>query len=196
MNGCNKNKIIIGLDVDNTFNNFSELFVLYFNRLTGKNMKVGDINDWDLKKVINHLYKGEVDGNIAKEIYEREDFVMGLELVEGTRAVLEEISKDERVILKLVTAMSKKELTSVRDKWIEGKLNNLNIEVVYETNKENVKMDYLIDDAPHNLDSVSKIIGEDNCICIEHEYNKHVNYKKVNTLKEAFNYIYKKENLI
>lgn len=185
---------VVGVDVDNTINNFSELFIVYLERLTGFKLKEEDIFDWNLGHVINTMSEGKVNGDISKQIIIMEDFISELEILDNVKEVLERVLKDKKIKVKLVTALADEKLIPVRDNWLKLKLQDMDIEIVYEVNKEKVKMDYFIDDAIHNLDSLAPILGKENCICIKHKYNENCNYLKVNNIEEAFEYIYKKEN--
>lgn len=186
---------IIGIDIDGTINNFIEVFIKYFKNLTGETLTKEDIDSWYLADVISRKFGDKIDKNIVTTIYQNEEFLMELKLLENIKNTLEKVLKEDKFELKFVTALGKKELEPIRDKWLERELEDLNIEVVYETNKSKVKMNYLIDDAPHNLDDLSPIIGQDNCICIKHLYNETSKYIRVNDLEEGFKYIYKKEKM-
>ena len=71
-------KIRIGIDVDNVILDFSEKFVKEFNKKTGKNLTRGELTKWNLKDVVDELYIGEVDGEIANELLLSSDLMDGI----------------------------------------------------------------------------------------------------------------------
>ena len=189
-----KQKLRIGIDVDNVIADFSELFISEFNRLTNKNLSRKDLKIWNFKDAINNIYKGEINGEIANEILKDKSFFENLPLKEGALEGLRKLSENQDIDIVIVTALSK-DMIPIRDLWIKNHLNEFKLEVKYETKKDNVKMNYLIDDGVHNLDMLNPIIGADNCLCIAEEYNQDASYNRFNSLYDAVNYIFDKENI-
>lgn len=186
--------IRIGIDVDNVMADFTGGFIESFNRRTGKNLKREDLLLWNFKDAINELYKGEIDGNIANEILWDKNLAISLELRKGVKDIFNRICNHNEIQVVIVTALAE-ELIPGRNKWFKKHFNGLNFEIHYETDKEKIDMDYLIDDGVHNLDKLSNKISKDNCLCITHPYNINCNYPTFNTLEDAIYHILDKENL-
>ena len=95
---------------------------------------------------------------------------------------------DDKYEVIIITALDS-ELTDYRDKWFEEQFPNDKFNIIYTHNKDEVDIDYLIDDGLHNLDNLSKKIGNDRCICIDEPYNKSDKYPRFKSLKGAIDYI-------
>lgn len=191
-------KIRIGIDVDNVILDFSEKFVKEFNKKTGKNLTRGELTKWNLKDVVDELYIGEVDGEIANELLLSSDLMDGMPYKELARETLIEMSKNDFVEIVIITALHK-ELIHLRENWFKKEFPDMKYELHFETEKSKIHLknpiDYLIDDGVHNLDDLSNYIPRENCICIEEPYNLNSIYPTFKTLKDAYEYILNKEKI-
>lgn len=191
-------KIRIGIDVDNVIVDFSQRFVEEFNELTGKNLGREEITKWDLKEVVDELYKNEIYGEIANEILIKGNLIRNMPYKEFAKETLVEMGKNELIEIVIITALHK-ELIYLRKQWFKEEFPDMKYELHFETKKSKIHLenpiDYLIDDGIHNLDDLSMYIPKENCICIEEPYNIGCDYIKVKTLKDAYEYILNKENL-
>lgn len=186
--------IRIGIDVDNVMADFSTEFVKRFNKNTGKDLKIEDLLLWNFKDALNEIYKGEIDGNVANEILFSKDFVSSLELRKGVEDIFNKICNNDEIQVVVITALFD-ELIPVRNEWFKKHFNGLDFELHYESNKDKINIDYLIDDGVHNLDKVANKISKDNCLCITQPYNIECDYKSFDTLEDAIYYILYKENI-
>lgn len=187
-------KIIIGIDVDNVISDFTTLFIKKFNEKTGENLKREDLKNWNLKQAINELYNGRIDGEISNTILLEEGFFSDLTLKNNSLNILKKISNNDLFEIKIVTAIYP-HLTTIRDRWLKANLKDIKYSVFYESKKQNIKMDYLIDDGIHNLESLEDIIGKDNCLCIFEPYNAGCKYNNFESLDKAILHILEKEEL-
>ena len=191
-------KIRIGIDVDNVIVDFSKKFVDEFNNSTGKNLLREDLTKWNLKDVINELYNGEIDGEIANELLFSGVLMNNMELKDTAKDTLIEMHKNNLIEIVIITALHES-MIEKRIQWFEEEFPDIDYELHFETKKsivhKNNPIDYLIDDGLHNLDELSKYIPSENCICIEEPYNRNSRYITVKTLKDAYEYILNKENI-
>ena len=190
-------KIRIGIDVDNVIVDFSEQFVIEFNKVTGKNIIRDDITEWSVTELFSNLYD-DVDEALVLDILNRPSIALEAPYKESARETLIKMSKNKNIEIVIITALHD-ELIEYRKFWFKKEFPNLNYELHFEQNKSNVHLnnpiDYIIDDGLHNLDNLSKYIAKENCICIEEPYNINSEYPTVKTLEEAYNYILQKENI-
>lgn len=191
-------KIRIGIDVDNVIVDFSEKFVSEFNKVTGKNLTKGELTKWNLKDVVDELYAGEIDGEIANELLISGVLMENMPYKELAKETLLEMNRNESIEIVIITALHE-ELIPLRKQWFKEEFPDMKYELHFETTKSNIHLenpiDYLIDDGLHNLDDLSKYIPKENCICIEEPYNLNSPYITFKTLKDAYEYILAKENL-
>lgn len=191
-------KIRVGIDVDNVIVDFSKKFVDEFNNSTGKNLKREDLNKWNLKEVVNEIYSGEIDGEIANELLVSGVLTTNMDFKETARETLFEMHDNDSVEIVIITALHESLIES-RKKWFKDEFSNIDYELHFETKKsivhKNNPIDYLIDDGLHNLDELSKYIPVENCICIEEPYNRESDYITVKTLKDAYEYILDREKI-
>lgn len=192
-------KIRIGIDVDNVIVDFSERFVEEFNKLTGKNLTRNELTKWNLKDVVDELYVDEIDGEIANEILISGILMHNMPYKESARETLLEMNKNKFIEIVIITALHK-ELIPLREQWFKEEFPDMEYELHFEINKSKIHLqnpiDYLIDDGIHNLDDLSKYIPKENCLCIEEPYNINSEYNTFKTLKDAYDYILAKENII
>ena len=185
-------KIRIGIDVDSVIADFENSFINEFNKMTNKTLLKTDITDWNYQNAINKIYNGEIDGEIANKIIFAPEFVLNLPFIDNAKEVLLELLNNEHYEPVIITAIPS-ELIEYRNKWFKKHFNDIEFEIHYTDKKDTVNIDYLIDDAEHNLDALQHKIGKDNCLCIQMNYNKNADYKMFDKLESAIKHIKIKE---
>ena len=186
-------KIKIAVDVDNVLSDFTTMFVKDFKKRTGLDLKKEDLTDWNYTECIKKIYK-DFDENVSKEIIRNEENIKNLKMIEGAEESFKEICKNPNVEVRIITAVTPS-LHKTRREWLERYFEKEEYELFFEYKKEKIEFDYIIDDALHNLNGAATKIPIENCICIEHLYNKNDIYPTFKSLKAAIDYIIKKENL-
>lgn len=191
-------KIRIGIDVDNVIVDFSKKFVDEFNNVTGKNLSREDLTKWNLKDVVDELYNGEIDGEIANELLFSGVLMNNMEFKDTAKETLFEMHHNDLIEIVIITALHES-LIEKRVQWFKEEFSDIDYELHFETKKsvvhKNNPIDYLIDDGIHNLDELAEYIPRENCICIEEPYNIGSNYVTVKTLEDAYEYILNKEKI-
>lgn len=188
-------KIRVGIDVDNVVLDFTEKFIEYFYKETGVKMNREEIDDWNFKNYINKKYQGKIDGEIANRILLSGKMLMNMKYKNKSKEAILDMNSNKNIELVFITSLHS-HLRTIRKNWFKENLKDINYELHFESKKSNVQVDYLIDDALHNLDELSRYIPHKNCLCIREPYNKDSKYLSFDTLYDAYNYIRKKENLI
>lgn len=194
-----KKKIRIGVDVDNVIVDFSERFVEEFNKITGKKLTRNEITEWNIGNVVSRMYGDKKYGDIANEILVSENIMKRLSYKNNAKETLVEMSSNDLIEIVIITALNE-ELIPLREQWFKDEFPDIDYELHFEKNKSNIHLhspiDYLIDDGLHNLDDLSKYIPKENCICIKEPYNVDSSYVIFDTLKDAYEYIIIKEDMI
>lgn len=170
----------IGLDLDSTLNNLTDVWVELYNNDYNDNLKY--FSNWD-----NH---NDVKIECGKKIYDylhKPNLFYNLDIAKDAKDVVEFLSKHYE--LYIVTAYIPE---SCIDKvnWVKKYLPNFNLNNVVFLNKKNIlQLDYLIDDGPHNIEEFNGV-----GIVYEREYNKYLGdtYPRVRNWKEIEKF-FKKE---
>lgn len=193
--GKSSNKVIrIGVDVDDVIGDFKTDFVSYFKSMTGLNLLREDLNKWNLKELITELFNGEVDGEIANDIIKTESFIRNMQFKKDSKETLIKMCTNPNIDVVIVTALYP-EMKIHRDSWLDEHFGDYKFEKHYTSKKHEVHMDYLIDDGVQNLEALEPYIGFDNCLRIIETHNTDSRYRGFDSLKEAYEYILRKENL-
>ncbi len=139
-------KLTILIDMDDTIENLCETWVEYLNELYGTNVSTNDIKEWDMTKAFPMLTSEEIYTPLTTaDLWKR---VKPLPYAVGTIRQL--IDDGHKVVI--VTASS--------PETIKLKLHNVLFkyfpyltykDVIVTSQKQLIKGDVLIDDAPHNL---------------------------------------------
>lgn len=141
-------KLTILVDMDDTIENFCEVWVDLINKHNGTNVSINDIKDWDITKAFPTLDKESIYAPIlTEELWKRVTPLPGA--VEYLKKIIDD---GHRVVI--VTALSHHETISTKFNNVLFKYFpyiTLN-DVVVTSQKQIVRGDILIDDAPHNLE--------------------------------------------
>lgn len=186
-----RKKIIVGFDADNVLLDFTSKFIEMFNKVSDKKIKKEHLTEWNFINCVNKLY-GEKYCNLAKQIIDSVEFTENLTLKKNVYKSFKAICNDPYIKVLIVTALPI-DLIPHRENCFNRLFKGLNYKVIYEKNKEKISLNYIVDDGVHNLDSLSKKIPKENCLCIKELYNKDCNYNSFDDIRGAIQYIYNKE---
>lgn len=140
-------QLTILVDMDDTIEHLLEAWVDCLNTRHGTQVKYDDITEWDLCKAFPTLTKEQIHAPLVED-----DFWKTVRPMDGAEDALKWMI-DEGHKVYIVTASAYK--------TIEAKMENLLFKyfpfiswenVIITSNKQMVKGDILIDDAPHNLE--------------------------------------------
>lgn len=144
------NKLTILVDMDDTIENLCEVWVDYLNEIYGTNVSLTDVTQWDMTKVFPTLNRHEIFDVLAEEtLWER------VKPLPGAVEYLKKLMDDGHKIIVV---------TSASPETVEAKLNKVLFkyfpyltykDVIISSQKQMIKGDILIDDAPHNLENGS-----------------------------------------
>lgn len=185
----------IGIDLDSTLNNLTDVWIELYNK---------DYND-NLEYFLNWDSHNDVKSECGKKIY---DYLLipqlfyNLDINPNAKDVVEFLSKHYK--LYIVTAYIP---TSCNDKvnWVKKYLPEFDINnIIFINDKSILELDYLIDDGPHNIEGFK---GKG--IIYDRQYNKYLgdtytrveNWKQIEKffvrelLKDNKNYYYKKKEI-
>jgi len=139
----------IGIDLDTTLNNLEQVWIGRYNKDYNDNIPENWAK-WDL----HELVKPECGEKIYKYLHEPK-FFYNLDIKENAKNVFNFLSKYyELYIVTAYTADTCKDKTE----WV--KKQKLNIDpknIIFINNKGLLKLDYLIDDGPHNFNNFGGI---------------------------------------
>lgn len=172
----------IGLDLDSTLNNLTDVWIELYNKDYNDNLKY--FSNWD-----NH---NDVKPECGKKIYDylhKPNLFYELDIIDGARETVEFLSKHYE--LYIVTAYIPETCVD-KVNWVRKYLPNFNISNIVFLNKKNIlELEYLIDDGPHNIEEF-KGTG----IVYDRPYNRYLGdeYHRVNNWKDIEKYF--KDELI
>lgn len=185
-------KIRIGIDVDSVIADFENLFIEEFNKLSNKKIQKEHLTNWYYGKAIQKVYGDEVDVTLVEGIITNPQFVLNLPFIENAKDVILDLIDSDNFEPVIVTAIQPY-LIEYRKQWFKNHFENIDLEIHYTNKKDEIDIDYLIDDAEHNLIALENKIGKDNCLCIKMNYNLDSKFKLFDKLEDAVNYIKLKE---
>jgi 5'(3')-deoxyribonucleotidase len=141
----NKN-FVVGIDVDDTLWNLTIPWVEALNERYGLSVKSENITDWDICRFFPSLTREQVFG-----ILDEEGFWQRLKPAEFSVWFLEQLIKDGYKI-KIITSSHWKNIKQKVERFLEVFPMLAWKDVTVTTDKPSVRVNVLIDDAPHNLE--------------------------------------------
>ena len=139
-------RLTVLIDADDTIENLCEEWVKYLNEKYGTSVLLTDIKEWDIAKAFPTIPRDEVYEPLFNEdLWKRVTPLPGA--VENIKKIMEDGHK--------VVIVTSSHPDNVSLKWryaIAKYLPFLNSnDVIYASQKQLIKGDVMIDDAPHNL---------------------------------------------
>lgn len=141
-------KLTVLIDMDDTIENLCEVWVNYLNERYGTDVLLNDVREWDITKAFPTLSRGEIFEPLCEEcLWKRITPLPGA--VENIQKLIDD---GHKVVI----------VTTSHPDTISMKLNNVLFkyfpyftcdDVIITSQKQLVKGDILIDDAPHNLEN-------------------------------------------
>lgn len=140
--------LTILVDMDDTIEHLLKAWVEYLNERHGTSVKLEDITEWDLTVAFKTLTREQVFAPLAEdELWER------VEPMEKAADVLQRIITKGHTV-KIVTATA---YQTVRSKMENVLFRHFPFlawkDVIIAQNKQMIKGDVMVDDAPHNLEN-------------------------------------------
>lgn len=140
-------KLTILVDMDDTVEHLIEPWVQYLNEKHGTSVSVNDIRSWDIQKMFPDLS--------AEQVFEPMDHAEFWDLVKpmaGAHEALRGFLNAGHEV-KIVTASGYKTIEAKMERVLFRHFPFLSWnDVIITSNKQMIKGDVLIDDAPHNLE--------------------------------------------
>lgn len=158
-------KLTILVDMDDTLEDLCETWVEFLNEKHGTTVHKNDVCDWDLTNVFPELNEQQIFAPLfdeemwkrVKPLPKAEENLRQL-IVDGHRVVIVTASHPDTVAMKLNSVLFKYfPYLSVKD-------------VIVTSQKQLIRGDVMIDDAPHNLEG-----GEYFGILVSASHNKNYN---------------------
>jgi len=163
-------KIRIGVDLDSTLNNLEEVWLERYNQDYNDKLTVNDMIDWDPTKYV----KPECGKKIF-DYFREPGFFRNLDIKPGAKDVMHFLWKHFEVY---IVSSSHPKVVGDKWDWIEEHLPFIPYKnFVPLQEKELFKMNYLIDDGPHNFEKF-----DGTAILFDMPHNRHVmnRYIRVN----------------
>lgn len=141
------NKLTILVDMDDTLENLSETWVTFLNETYGTNVHPNDVSSWDMSKNFSSLEASQIFSPLFNEkMWERVkplpgavDYLKRL-IDDGHNVVIVTASHHDTIAMKLNNVLFKYfPYLSIKD-------------VIVSSQKQLIRGDVMIDDAPHNLE--------------------------------------------
>lgn len=141
-------KLTILVDMDDTIENFCEVWVNAINERNGTNVCVDDIKEWDITKAFPALNKETIYAPLLTE-----EFWQRVSPLPGAVEYLKKIMDEGHKIV-IVTALCHTKTIGMKFNFVLFKyFPYLTLQdIVVTSQKQLVRGDILIDDAPHNLE--------------------------------------------
>ena len=140
-------KLTILIDMDDTLENLCAVWVAYLNKKHDLNVKLNDIKEWNMSKAFPMLPESEIyeplrDKELWKKVKPLPGAVKYVKKIkeDGHRVFVVTASNPCTVGVKLLTVLFR------YFPYLTYK------DVIVTTNKQMIKGDIMIDDAPHNLE--------------------------------------------
>ena len=136
------------VDMDDTIEHLLKAWVEYLNARHSTSVKVDDIYDWDLTIAFPTLTKGQVFAPLVED-----EFWKTVEPMEGAAEVLEWAMNEGHNVY-IVTASTYHTIKSKMENVLFKYFPFISWpQVIIAYNKQMIRGDMLIDDAPHNLEN-------------------------------------------
>lgn len=160
------------IDMDSTLNDFTQGYVNYYNKLTGKNINVtkDDLNVYEISKVVHGHNEGE-SNKIRQEIFSSPGFWRDIPILPFAYDVVQYLYKEHDVFI--LTAPWKHSLNCYTEKieWVEKELPFFDTSrVIMARHKYLVKGDIIVEDSPEFLLNN----GCHYAIAIDYPFNRHL----------------------
>lgn len=140
-------KLTILVDMDDTLEHLIEPWVQCLNEEHGTSVSVHDIRSWSIRKMYPELTAQQVFAPL-----ERAEFWDLVKPMDGAQEVLHEFVTSGHKV-KIVTASGHKTIEPKMERVLFRHFPFLNWDdVIITSDKQMIKGDVLIDDAPHNLE--------------------------------------------
>lgn len=139
-------KLTVLIDMDDTIENFCEVWVDLINENNGTNVSMDDINEWDISKAFPTLTKDKIYTHLlSKDLWGR------VAPLPGAVETIKQIIDDGHKVI-IVTASDPRTVSMKLELVLFKYFPYLTYEdVIITSQKQCVLGDVLIDDAPHNL---------------------------------------------
>ena len=136
----------VNVDVDNTVNNFLEMFLLLFNSISGRNINYEDVTDYSLSKIT-----GVPNKTLETLFFKNNSFYKTLQPLQGSAYVLEELVRNGHDV-RFVTSIDY-DVVQSRISFLNKHFPfiNLNKSLFITSDKCSVPSDIVIDDNPEHL---------------------------------------------
>ena len=140
----------INIDIDDTVNNFIEKFVEYFNMITGRNLTVAEVTDYNLSR-----FTGVPNKALETLFFNNNYFYKMLTPLSGAVDIIEEIAIEHEV--KFVTAI-KYEAIQERINFLNTYFPFIDIDraLLVTNDKHSIYADIVIDDCLNNLTNINE----------------------------------------
>jgi 5'(3')-deoxyribonucleotidase len=171
----------IGVDLDSTLNNLEEVWLARYNADYGDALTVKDMSNWDVTTYV----KPEC-GKKMYDYLKEPGFFRNLDIKPMAKPVMEYLWNHFEVY---IVSSSHPKVVGDKWDWIEHYLPFIpakNFVPLHE--KDLFKMDYLIDDGPHNIEAFSGT-----GILMDAAYNQHLKerYVRCYNWRDVFSYFQK-----
>lgn len=138
-------KFTILVDMDDTLENLSDVWINELNQRHGLSVKPEDITDWNIAQFFPTLSRNKV-----YEPLHEESTWKRLEPLPGAQESIKRLSADGHDIIILTSAHP--DTVKWKFEWISQYFPEISIgNIVFCSRKQLVRGDFLIDDGPHNL---------------------------------------------
>lgn len=135
--------MIIAIDIDGTLLDIYKIWLDRYNEVSGDNMSLSDITRYYFYDMVKPAYKHTIAGMRIPDMYRR------VKPIDGALDAIKKIRKYHQVV---VVSHDGREFAQVKRSAI---MRWFNIEdIVFAKNKQCIKYDLLIDDAPHNCPDI------------------------------------------
>jgi len=141
-------KLTVLIDMDDTIENFCEIWIKFLNKTHGTNVVIDDVKEWDMSKAFPDLSKEE----LYAPIYETEFWRSVTPLPDSVKYVKQIIDDGHKVVI--VTASHPNTISMKLENVLFKYFPFFNIsDVIFTSQKQLIQGDVLIDDGPHNLEN-------------------------------------------
>lgn len=139
-------KLTILIDMDDTIENLVEVWVKILNYKYGTNVRYIDVNDWDIKKCFPKLTEAQISEPLSME-----GLWKMVQPFPGASKYIKRLIDDGHKVY-IVTASSPETIKMKLDLVLFKYFPYLTYkDVIVTSNKQMIRGDVMVDDAPHNL---------------------------------------------
>lgn len=172
-----KNKTRILIDQDDVLACFNEYLLSIINHVKNTNYTIENVTDWNITKLFN------LEKSLEYYIKKDKNFFLNLLPKDNNIDVFKELYLSNKYEIFIVTYVNMRYPKFFHDKikWIEKHLPFFPIDNVISTRYKNTIVgDYLIDDAPHNINEFTNGTP----IIYDMPYNRDLKGIRVNNLRQ------------